>query len=533
MKTFLVFFMLGLGYSSQASTVGLPSPLVFCAEGSPSTFNPQLATDGTTINASSRQIYNRLVDFEGGGTKIVPSLASAWKISRNGLEYTFELRKDVSFHSSKDFTPSRNFNAEDVLFSFNRMRLKSHPYHLVNGGVYSYFEAMDMGKLIKDIVKVNDFSVRFVLTRKEAPFLANLAIDASSILSAEYGDFLLKKKLPEKIDTEPIGTGPFRLVRYVKDSQIRYERNSKYFLGEPKIDPLVFAITPDPSVRIQKLKTGECQVVTEPNREDLSALEANPKIQVLHKPGLNVGYLAMNVEKAPFDNLKVRLAVYHALNRESYLKPIFSNRAQVAKNPLPPTVWSYNDDIKDYPYDPSKAKALLAEAGYPNGFDTELWTLPVSRPYNPKGKKMGELMQADLAKIGIRAKLVTYDWPTYLAKSRAGEHKMIQMGWTGDNGDPDNFLKVLLSCSAVSGGGNLSRWCNPKFDTWVEKGKAVTDIKKRTESYRKAQEIFHQEVPWVPIAYAETYKALSHGVRNYQVSPFSHENFAFVTLEGK
>lgn len=247
--------------------------------------------------------------------------------------------------------------------------------------------------------------------------------------------------------------------------------------------------------------------------------------------GLNVGYLAMNVQKKPFDNPLVRKAINYALNKKSYIKAIYLDQAVTAKNPLPPTIWSYHDDLPDIEYDLEKAKALLKRAGLENGFETELWTLPVSRPYNPNGKKMGEMMQADLAKVGIRVKLVTYEWPTYLKKTSKGEHQMVQLGWSGDNGDPSNFLNVLLSCDGVASGSNSSRWCHRGFDEILQKALITSDVKERTKLYRKAQEIFREELPWAPIAHSRVFRAMSKKVQGYKMDPLGGDIFRYVSLE--
>lgn len=391
MKFLLLFFMsLAMSVSTLAKT-----NFVYCSEGSPSIFNPQLATDGATFNASSRTIYNRLVDFEYGGTKVVPSLASAWSVSKDGKTYTFDLRKNVEFHTTDYFTPTRKFSADDVLFTFNRMRLKDHSFHNVSNGTYTYFNAMGLDKLILDIKKISDYKVSFILKNQDATFLPNLAMDFASILSKEYGDLVLSKKTPQQIDLKPIGTGPFVFKKYVKDSLVRFFSFDKYFKGKPKIDNLIFSINTEASVRYQKLKTGECHFVTGPSPVDLEKMKADKNIKVLSQDGLNIGFLAMNVQKKPLDNLNVRRAIHHALNRESYIKAIFHNNATIAKNPLPPSMWSYNKEIKDLEFDISKAKDYLEKAGLKNGFEIDLWVPTISRPYNPDGKKMGEMIQAD------------------------------------------------------------------------------------------------------------------------------------------
>lgn len=504
---------------------------VYCSEGSPTAFNPQITTDGTSNNASAHTIYNRLVEFEYGSTKLIPALAESWSISENKLEYTFNLRKGVKFHTTKYFTPTRELNADDVIFSFDRMRDESNPYYKISGGTYEYFNGMDMGNLIKDIVKVDSHTVKIVLNKQEAPFLANMAMSFMSILSKEYADQLIKENKLGDIDNIPVGTGPFVFKSYQKDNIIKYDAFKDFFAGKPKIDRLAFAITPDASVRYQKLKTGECHLIIEPSPADLNSMKENKDITLLEGPGLNVGYLAMNVNKKPFGNLKVRQAINHALNKEAYIDAIYLSHAKVAKNPLPPTIWSYNDSVNDYDYNIEKAKKLLKEAGYPNGFETEIWTLPVTRPYNPNGKKMGEMMQADLAKVGIKVKLVSYEWPTYLKKSSAGEHAMVQLGWTGDNGDPDNFLYTLLGCSAVEAGSNYARWCNKDFESLVVKAKRVTDVEERTNLYSKAQVIFKEQAPWVPVAHSIIFRAMSNNVKGYKIDPLGGDNFRTVELK--
>lgn len=504
---------------------------VYCSEASPKLFNPQLAVDGPTLNATSQTIYNNLVEFKHGSTEIVPALAESWQVDKKATTYTFQLRKGVKFHTTDFFTSTRDFKAQDVLFSFNRMRDKEHPFHKVSGGLYQYFDGMGMGKLIKDIRKVDDYKIQIELHKPEAPFLANLAMGFSSILSEEYGEFLAKKNQKDKMDTEPVGTGPFVFKKYVKDNLIRYAAHPQYFGGTSKIDNLVFSITPDPSVRFQKLKAGECHFIAEPSPADILKITSDKKFTVIKTEGLNVGYLAFNTQKKPFDNPLVRQAINQALNRDAYIEAIFLGNAQKAKNPIPPTMWSHNNKIKPYEYNPEEAKKLLVRAGYPNGFETELWTLPVSRPYNPNGKKMGEMMQSDLARVGIKAKLVTYKWAEYLSKAAKGEHQLLQLGWTGDNGDPDNFLGTLLGCEAIENGSNYARWCDKDFQQHIEKAKVTTVHQERVQHYEKAQEIFKTQVPWVAIAHSTVFKAMTKKVKGYKASPFGVESFFELDLD--
>jgi dipeptide transport system substrate-binding protein len=503
--------------------------LVYCSEASPENFSPNQTTAGTTLDAAARNIFERLVEFKLGTTEIIPGLAESWEVSDDKLEYTFKLRSGVKLHATKDFTPSRDLNADDVLYSFNRQWKEDHVDHKLGGGTYEYFQGMDMPALLKDIVKVDDMTVKFVLNKPEAPFLANMAMGFASIMSAEYAETMRAAGKEDKIDQLPVGTGPFQLVNYQKDAVIRYKAHPDYWRGKSKLDNLIFAITPDASVRYAKLKAGECHVMPYPNPADVEAMKADESITMQESQGLNVGYLAFNTAKKPFDDKRVRQALNMAINKQSIIDAVFLGSGQIAKNPIPPTMWSYNDAVTDYNYDPEAAKALLAEAGVEN-LKTNIWAMPVQRPYNPDARRMAELMQADLAKVGVEAEIVSYEWGEYLKRSKAGEHDMVLLGWTGDNGDPDNFLNVLLGCSAV-GGGNRAQWCHKPFDDLLQQAKAVTDIGERTKLYEQAQVIFKEEAPWATIAHSLVFMPMRKEVKNYVMDPLGGHVFYDLDLE--
>jgi dipeptide transport system substrate-binding protein len=273
--------------------------------------------------------------------------------------------------------------------------------------------------------------------------------------------------------------------------------------------------------------------VTEPAPADLAAMKADPKIQVISQAGMNIAYLAMNVKRAPFDRVEVRQAMNYAINKKALIDAIYLGNAKPAINPMPPTLWSYDASIADYEYNPEKAKALLKKAGFKQTAPLELWTMPVSRPYNPNGKKMGELMQADLAKVGVQVKLVTYDWPTYLSKSKepSATFDFLQLGWSGDNGDPDNFLNVLLGCSAVEAGGNRAKWCNKAFDDLIQRARRASNLSERTVLYKKAQKLVKREAPWVTLAHSTVYRAMGKNVTGYRIDPFGGDGFYAVDLK--
>ena len=444
----------------------------------------------------------------------------SWDISPDGRTITFHLRHNVKWHSNKTFKPTRDFNADDVMFSFERQWKDENPYHKVSGGGYDYFNDMGLPKLLDGIDRVDDYTVRFRLKQPQAPFLANMAMDFAAIQSKEYADALLKSGRPELIDQEPIGTGPFELVAYQKDSTIRYRAFKDFWGQKPKIDTLVFSIAKDPAVRLAKLRANECQIAPYPNPADLPSIRADKNLKMLSQPGLNIGYLAFNNLKAPYTDRRVRQAINMAIDKAAILTAIYQGAGQPAKNLIPPTMWSYNDAVQDWPYDPAKAKALLAEAGFPDGFETTLWAMPVQRPYNPDARRMAELMQSDLAKIGIRASIVSYEWGEYRKRVQNAEHGAALLGWTGDNGDPDNFFVPLAGCdSARVGGGSPSKWCNPDFEALIKQAAAVTDQDERTKLYRQAQVIMHEEAPFFLIAHSVVFLPMRKEVEGFRISP--------------
>jgi dipeptide transport system substrate-binding protein len=294
----------------------------------------------------------------------------------------------------------------------------------------------------------------------------------------------------------------------------------------------VFSITPNPIVRLTKLKAGECHVMAFPSPGSVAEIAANPALKLLQQEGLNVGYLAMNVTKAPFTDVRVRRALNMAIDKAAIIAAVYQGAGTIAKNPIPPTEWSYNDAVKDYPYDPAQAQRLLTEAGYPQGFESELWYMPVSRPYNPNAKRVAEMIQVDFAKIGVRVRLVTDDWNRYRARIHAGEHPMALYGWTGDNGDPDNFLNVLLGCSSARpGGNNIAKWCHADYDLLVNRAKRTGNQAERERLYFEAQFLVKQEAPWVPIAHSIVFMATRKEVQGFRMDPLGRHPFEGVDLQ--
>ncbi|MBA8839240.1 ABC transporter substrate-binding protein [Ochrobactrum sp. RH2CCR150] len=504
--------------------------LVYCSPASPEGFDPAAYTGGDTFDASSRTAYDRLVEFKHGETTIEPGLAESWEVSKDGLEYTFHLRKGVKFQTTDFFTPTREFNADDVIFSFERQAKKDNPWHEYTAGVsYEYFDSMEFPTLIKEIKRVDDHTVTFVLSRPEAPFLADLAMDFASILSKEYADKLQADKKMDDLNQFPLGTGPFTFVAYQKDAVIRYKANPDYWGGKEKIDDLVFAITTDPAVRAQKLKAGECHIMSYPAPADIEGLKADSNLKVDEQPGLNVAYLAYNTLVAPFDKPEVRKALNQAINKKAIVDAVFQGSGEVAKNPIPPTMWGYNNDVKDDEYNPEEAKKALEAAGVKD-LKMKVWAMPVSRPYMPNARRVAELIQSDFAKVGVGVDIVSMEWGEYLKKSSDKDRDGAAiMGWTGDNGDPDNFLGVLLGCSGV-GNNNRAQWCYKPFEDLIQKAKITADQGERAKLYEQAQVIFKEQAPWATLDHSTVFMPMSSKVSGYKMDPVGIHRFTGVDI---
>jgi dipeptide transport system substrate-binding protein len=505
--------------------------LVYCSEGSPENFTPALNTTGTSFDAA-RGIYNKLTEFERGTTTVVPGLAQSWSIALDGKTITFKLRKGVKFHSGVNgFKPTRDFNADDVLWSFNRQWKPDHPYAKVSGGKYDYFADMQMPQLLESLEKTDDYTVVMKLKEPNAPMLANLAMDFAAIHSAEYAEFLEKSNRKEQFDQFPVGTGPFQFVAYQKDAVIRYKANKDFWGEKALVDDLVFAITPDPTARYSKLKAGECHFMIAPRPADLPEMQKDPALKVISQPGLNIAYWAFNVQKPPLDKKEVRQALNMAIDKAAIIRDVYLGAGRAAVNLIPPTLWSYNNSIKDYPYDPEKAKALLKSAGVATPLEIDLWYMPVQRPYNPNAKRIAEMMQADLAKIGVNAKLVTFEWGEYRKRMQQGEHITGMLGWTGDNGDPDNFFFLRGCAAARPGGQNLSKWCNKAFDERLDKARTLTDQKERSKLYGEMQAIEKDDAPDMKIAHSVVYEVMRKEVTGFKQSPFGAHQFNGVDVK--
>ncbi len=509
---------------AQAATLSV------CTEASPEGFDVVQYNSLTTTNASADMLMNRLVEFDAEQGKLLPSLASSWSVSEDGLVYDFQLRDDVPFHQSADFKPSRKLAAEDVLFSFQRMLDPQHPWHQVAASGYPHAQSMQWPSLIAKIEAPDAHSVRITLTRRDATFLATLSMGFASIYPAEYAAQLLAAGTPQKLNSAPVGSGPFVFERYQKDAAVRYRANPDYFAGKPGVDRVIFAITPDSNVRLQRLRRGECQIALSPKPQDVQAIAGDAKLKSAQTAAFMTAFVGINSQHAPLDKPQVRQAINLAFDKASYVKAVFEGSAEPAQGPYPANTWSYAKDLPGYAHDPAKARTLLAEAGLADGFKTTIWTRPSGSLLNPNPNLGAQLLQADLAKIGVDAEIRVIEWGELIRRAKAGEHDLLFMGWAGDNGDPDNFLTPQFSCASVESGLNFARYCDETLDKLIADGKASSDQSERSRLYQQAQKIIQEQALWLPLAHPTAFALLSDKVQGYKVSPFGRQDFSRVTF---
>ncbi|MFG6083792.1 ABC transporter substrate-binding protein [Paracoccus litorisediminis] len=512
------------------ANAAMAKDFIYCSEGSPEGFDPALYSTNSTWDASAQTVYDGLTRFKLGTSDIEPALAESWEVSGDNLEYTFHLRKGVKFHTTPEFTPSRDFNADDVIFTFERQMSKDGPWaDYASASGWQMFDAMGMTGAIKEIVKLDDQTVKFVLNAPDASFLAAMALNFGAVMSKEYADALMSAGNIAELNQKPVGTGPFAFVAYQQDAAIRYHANGDWWDGKPPIDNLIFAIIQDPTVRVTKLRAGECDMAVYPAPAEIPALKEDKSLTVMETPGLNVAYVAFNTQVAPWDKPEVRKAVAMAINRPALVDAVYQGMGQVAETPLPPSIWGYNDKIAPYPYDPDSAKAALAAAGVKDA-KLNIWAIPVSRSYMPNGRRAAEMIQSDLAQVGITSDVVSYEWGEYLKRVRALDRDgLAMMGGSSDNADPDNLLGYFLSCSPTAG--NAANWCSPEVTELLKTARAEPVQAKRAEMYERIQQIVHDDVPLLPLANSRVFLPMSVKVKNYVMDPLGAHRFDKVDIE--
>lgn len=510
--------------------------------------DPALVTDGESFRVTG-QVLDSLYAFEQGTTNPVPSLAECTP-NEDASVWACKLREGVKFHDGTDF------NADAVIFNFERWRFTDNPYHYPSQ-VFEYYEAMwggfDDASIITEVKKIDDLNIEFLLSSPMAPFLANLAMDMFAISSPAAIE-----AAGEAYGTPNggcVGTGPYKFVSWQEGTEIVLVANEEYW-GEPaKIKNVIIRVIPDDSARFLALQAGDIDALEQAVVEDLATAEADPNLQILTRPALNTSYLAFNFKILEFQDVRVREAVAHAIDKEGLISNFFGKYGSVATNFLPPLLLGHNADIQDWTYDPELSKSLLADAGFPEGLTEvtvaedvtdadgnvlytagekiplRLYYMPVTRFYFPAAKEVGEGMAANLNAAGFNVELyLEGDWPTYLGGRRNGTLMgLYLLGWGGDNGDPDNFLGYFYS----SGAEPIMRegwYQNADLAAILQEAVTLPDPEARAALYRQAEQMLHDEVARVWLGHNNTPLILSAAVQGYVPQPVGAENFEFVSF---
>jgi len=533
-------FVVGLFVVTAVFPVAGPAlaqtTFIFGGQGEPVDLDPAIITDGISSRIT-RQIYEGLTRYKGATTEVIPALAEKWQVSQDGTVWTFTLQKNVKFH---DGTP---FDAAAVVWNIDRWRLSNHPQHenLTKAGrTFEYYGAQfggfDDKSLITKVEAVNPTTVRITLKNPQGPFLANLAMFTFDIVSPKAVE-----QWGTAFGKHPVGTGPFKFVEWKVGQEVVLEANKDYWnkAEAAKVQRVIVRNIKDSSQRLAALKAGEIHGMEGVNPDDVKVVRNDPNLQILLRPTNTTGYVAFNFKVKEFQDKRVREALAHAINKKGIVDALYGGTGMVATQFQPPPLWGHNKDLKDYDYNPQRARDLLKEAGFGEGLKEitwddgrkeplQFWYMPVSRPYYPNPKEIAEAMAADLAKVGIAVQLQTTDWTVYLDKTRKGQVPLFMLGWTGDNGDPDNFVCYFF---CAFGEPRMGFYANrPLTDTLLE-AQRLTNPEKRAELYRKAEQMIHDDVARLFIAHNQPPLAFLKKVKGYVANPTSSEYFNTVSLQ--
>jgi len=495
-------------------STGTADTLVFGRNKDALNLDPALAQDGLSLSLDEVMLEG-LTRYRPGSFNIEPGLATSWKVDGTGRTWTFTLRRNVKFQDGT------SFDAGAVKFNIDRWRLRDSPYHKY--GIFTYYQSQFGGfpGIIAAVQVLAPDKIVLHLSHPMAPLLANLAEPAFAMSSptairAHGADYFRR----------PIGTGPYALSEWIKDDHITLRRFDGYWGPKPRITTVVVRDFPDPAVTRLALENGDIDGWEFPRPDDVAALSGNANMRVYQRPPNSTMYLAINTQRPALNDVRVRRAINEAIDARTITQRLFERGTVRAKSFLPPTVWPRGVPTA-YRYDPPDAKRLLREAGYPHGFKTRLWYMTAPRPYLPQPERVAEAIQADLKAVGIDAALQGLEWGTFLHRVMNAEHDLTLAGWTGDNGDPDNFLYPPLDLDNAHppGAYNLAFWRNAAYHRLIVAAQSTLPIHERARLYVQALRLIHEDAPVVPIAYPTTAVVFSTRVAGVVPAPDGSEMF--------
>jgi peptide/nickel transport system substrate-binding protein len=517
--------------------------LLYAGAADPTYLDPALVSDGESFRVS-KQIFESLVDFKPGTTKLVPSLATKWAVSKDGKTWTFQLRGGVKFH---DGTP---FNAAAVCANFNRWFNFSGPFQDASAtfyyqAIFSGFkknESADLGApLYKSCSSSGSLRAVIKLNRRNGPFLASLVLSAFAIQSPtamnKYGanQGTIRNGVFYPTGTyafsHPTGTGPYIFEKWTVGESVILKRNASHWGRKAKLARIIIRPIGDNTARVQALQSGEVFAMDLLPPQLVGTVKRNSRLKVLSRPSFNVAYVTINQAMRPMNDVRVRKAVAYGLNRQLVVRSFYAGRAQVAHEFMPPTLFGYAPNVTKYAFNPTKAKALLKEAGCGPPCKIEFWyPTGVSRPYMPDPKANFEAFKASLEQSGFEVEAKSAPWrPDYVKHVNEGTGGHLNLiGWTGDYADPDNFI------------GTFFQGFNPSFgerdavlDSLLNRAEQEVNLKKRIALYQAANRRIAATVPGVPYAHSLPALGLQKRVQGYFTSPIGTDDFITVSIGGQ
>jgi len=467
--------------------------------------DPARASDIESLEVAE-QVFGRLVRFAAGRLEPEPDLATDWTVSADGTTWTFELRPGVLFH---DGTP---FDAEAVVFSFERQIVADHPAHEPD------FVWVRSYRNIKRVVALTPLRVQFQIDRPFAPFLANLAIGPAAIVSPTA-----VRRWGTQFGRHPVGTGPYRFLEWIPGDRITLERNNDYWDQRAKTRYLVMLQLRDARQRMQALESGAADIVEQLDPDDIPLVRLDPDLRLVSAPASLVAYIALNTRRRPFDDPRIRRAVAHAIRRDAIVRFVYQGLATPAVGPLPPNVWGARQDLVSFNYDPERARALFAEAGFSGAASRplKLYIPSVPRQYVPSPERVAAVIRSCLEEVGFPVEIVARE-PAELQRALwDGAHDLALTGWFGTNGDPDDFLYNLLDSDNAVGAhpSNISFYTNPWVHETIVAAQRATSRGDRERLYSQVQSVIASEAPWVPLAHPMVIFATRADISGLAVQP--------------
>ena len=480
--------------------------LVIGMAADPTGLDPE-AVENNTSGFIMSTVYDSLLRYKPGTTDVAPGIAESWTTSPDGLTYTFKLHHGAKF---SDGTP---LDAKAVIWNVDRLLNKSNPQYIYNTGPVEGYIDFTYGD-VASYRAVDDDSIEFKFKKPSASFLNSLAMVWNGLVSPAAAE-----KYGKDYRNHPVGSGPFVLREWRQRDQIILDANPDYWGGKPKVDHLIFKELPDAQAAVLALKRGDIQILADLSTQSVPAVKSDPNITLLTQPGLAVSGVALPVDTPPFTDKRVRQALNYAVDKDAINKALFAGLAVPMTSPLPQAQWSFDTSLKGYSYDPTKAKALLAEAGVKPGTPIELATYNSPRGYNPAGPNLAIAIQGYLNKVGITANVKQSEVGAYFTLVRSGKYTgMMMEGWTGDNGDPDNFLGELWSYKNFPTA-DWSRYNNSAVESLLSQGLLETDPAKRTAIYEQIQKTVLDDAPWIFVNSTLQIRAMRKNVKGFMLNP--------------